>query len=125
MESPGTAPGSEPCIMGAFIAIVRVAPDRANIGLAGWGCKGRPHPDGGTGAQNETARGASPGGREAERVLADQKPDLICSNSFTMRSRIAGSIGVWARSVVEIGSTSAAFNSSSEIWAIATVPVAA
>ena len=34
MESPGTAPGSEPFIMGAFIAIVRVAPDRVNIG---WG----------------------------------------------------------------------------------------
>ena len=32
MESPGTAPGSEPCIMGAFIAIVRVAPDKTNIG---------------------------------------------------------------------------------------------
>ena len=32
MESPGTAPGSEPCIMGAFIAIVRVAPDTVNIG---------------------------------------------------------------------------------------------
>ena len=32
MESPGTAPGSEPCIMGAFIAIVRLAPDKRNIG---------------------------------------------------------------------------------------------
>ena len=32
VESPGTAPGSEPFIMGAFIAIVRVAPDKTNIG---------------------------------------------------------------------------------------------
>jgi len=35
VESPGTAPGSEPFIMGAFIAIVRVAPDRVNIGWGG------------------------------------------------------------------------------------------
>ena len=28
MEPPGTAPGSEPPITGAFIAIVRVAPDK-------------------------------------------------------------------------------------------------
>ena len=32
MESPGTAPGSEPFIMGAFIAIVRVTQDMFNIG---------------------------------------------------------------------------------------------
>ena len=32
VEPPGTAPGSEPFITGAFITIVRVAPDRANIG---------------------------------------------------------------------------------------------
>ena len=38
VESPGTAPGSEPFIMGAFIAIVRVAPDRVNIG-AGEGAR--------------------------------------------------------------------------------------
>ena len=33
VESPGTAPGSEPIITGAFIAIVGVAPDRVNIGV--------------------------------------------------------------------------------------------
>ena len=39
MESPGTAPGSEPRIMGAFIAIVRVAPDKSNIGAGQGLCK--------------------------------------------------------------------------------------
>ena len=32
VESPGTAPGSEPSITGAFITIVRVAPNIPNIG---------------------------------------------------------------------------------------------
>lgn len=32
VESPGTAPGSEPCITGAFIAIAWVTPDGSNIG---------------------------------------------------------------------------------------------
>ena len=37
VEPPGTAPGSEPIITGAFIAIVGVAPDNANIGRpVGW-----------------------------------------------------------------------------------------
>ena len=40
VEPPGTAPGSEPFITGAFITIVRVAPDGANIGLGVGGCKG-------------------------------------------------------------------------------------
>ncbi len=39
VESPGTAPGSEPCIMGAFIAIDRVAPNNTNIGALGAGRK--------------------------------------------------------------------------------------
>ncbi len=39
MESPGTAPGSEPCITGAFIAIDRVAPNNTNIGGARGGRK--------------------------------------------------------------------------------------
>ena len=39
MESPGTAPGSEPRITGAFIAIFPVARNSFNIGV-GWGlCK--------------------------------------------------------------------------------------
>jgi hypothetical protein len=33
VEPPGTAPGSDPSIIGAFIAIVRVAPDKRNIGV--------------------------------------------------------------------------------------------
>jgi hypothetical protein len=32
VESPGTAPGSEPFITGAFIAIVRASPNNINIG---------------------------------------------------------------------------------------------
>ena len=35
VESPGTAPGSEPLITGAFIAIVWVTPSTANIGVSG------------------------------------------------------------------------------------------
>ena len=37
MESPGTAPGSDPIITGAFIAIVRASPNKTNIG------RGAPH----------------------------------------------------------------------------------
>ena len=41
MEPPGTAPGSEPIITGAFIAIVGVAPDKGQYrgrerGVQGW-----------------------------------------------------------------------------------------
>lgn len=43
MESPGTAPGSEPIITGAFIAIVGVAPDKANIGPGNGRRKGAVH----------------------------------------------------------------------------------
>ena len=68
VESPGTAPGSEPPIMGAFIAIVRIAPDKVNIGAA-------------AGPRNGNA----------------QNPDLIFSNSSTSRSRSAASIGVWKK----------------------------
>ena len=39
MESPGTAPGSEPRITGAFIAIVTVARDSVNIGAGVGRCK--------------------------------------------------------------------------------------
>ena len=35
VESPGTAPGSEPFITGAFIAIVQASPDNFNIGAVG------------------------------------------------------------------------------------------
>ena len=40
VEPPGTAPGSDPSIMSAFITIVRVAPDTINIGAAKRRCKG-------------------------------------------------------------------------------------
>jgi hypothetical protein len=34
VEPPGTAPGSDPLITGAFIAIVRVTPNTLNVGSA-------------------------------------------------------------------------------------------
>ena len=54
MEPPGTAPGSDPRITGAFIAIVRVAPNTINIG-AGRSRRKHACPDGPqfvSGAQN-------------------------------------------------------------------------
>ncbi len=39
MESPGTAPGSEPRITGAFIAIFLVAQNKINIGVGLGLCK--------------------------------------------------------------------------------------
>ena len=53
MEPPGTAPGSEPIITGAFIAIVGVTPDRDQY--RGW--------DGGA-QGGGAARGQVSGGRE-------------------------------------------------------------
>lgn len=58
------------------------------------------------------------GGRRSAR-RADQKPALIFSNSSSIRSRIAGSSGVWASSVVSTGSSSAAFSASGVISAMA------
>ena len=40
MEPPGIAPGSGPLITGAFIAIVRANPDKANIGRRAGELKG-------------------------------------------------------------------------------------
>ena len=64
----------------------------------------------------------SPGrvGCAGQRDQAGQKPDLICSNSVTMRSRLVGSIGVWARRVVVTVSTSAAFSKAGSIMPIET-----
>jgi hypothetical protein len=39
VEPPGTAPGSDPLITSAFMSIVRVAPDRSNIGPGKRACK--------------------------------------------------------------------------------------
>ena len=41
MEPPGTAPGSDPLITSAFMSIVRVVPNRVNIGRANRRGKGR------------------------------------------------------------------------------------
>lgn len=76
-------------------------------------------------SRNEDARGAWPRAPVRVGFGRPQKPALICSNSFTMRSRSAGSSGVWARSVPCTGSTKAAFRSSSGIFDIDTVSVVA
>lgn len=57
--------------------------------------------------------------RAPERPPADQKPALIFSNSSSIRSRIAGSSGVWESSVVSTGSRSAFFSASGVISAMA------
>ncbi len=154
VEPPGTAPGSEPSITGAFIAIVPVARNRLKIGRLTGGCKGadaalrRIPPCGLTGAVVRCAtrivthgcaglfaqairlppceRRARMSGRAAAGPSDQaQKPALICSNSFTILSRSAGSSGVWARSVPSTGSTKAAFRSSGGIFDIDTVSVVA
>ncbi len=155
VESPGTAPGSEPFIMGAFIAIVRVAPDMSNIGpqigLRKGGRRGgerkaavrskhQGFAQGLRGVWGACAKGEDvkcalcqltrlcgtwsrnmknpPQARGLGRVFislkpsTDQKPDLIISNSLSIRSRIWVGIGVCASSVVSIGFTSAATNCS-------------
>ena len=112
MEPPGTAPGSDPRITGAFIAIVTVARDPLNIGVWRAGRKRR------TGKPKENAR-RFPSGRWTGDPLGDQKPDLINSNSSSMRLRMSWSIGVCDRRVPSIGFTSAAVSSSIEISAMA------
>ena len=113
VEPPGTAPGSEPSITGAFIAIVPVARDRVNIG---------PHPSRCKGVEMKTP-GTGPGVSQVER--GDQKPALMFSNSFTMRSRSDWSSGVCARSVVLIGSTLAAFSASGSMVFMPSISVVA
>ena len=39
VEPPGTAPGSDPLITGAFMSIVQIAPDGPNIGIRSLRCK--------------------------------------------------------------------------------------
>ncbi len=125
MESPGTAPGSEPRITGAFIAIFPVARNSFNIGAGGPGRKRveglklvytrlsavgknlrfqpgrRQHPD----VVQRKARAnrlRGPSGRSGLRS-AGQKPALMSSNSASIRSRMAVSIGTCGSKVVSIG----------------------
>ena len=135
VEPPGTAPGSEPFITGAFIAIVPANRNTVNIGGRSGGRKDR-H----AAPQNETRapkRNAPKGGpgrvtvfrsiscRLGQRSGQDQNPALMFSNSCSIRSRIAVEIGVCASRVPSTGSTSAAFNSSSEMFFIPSTLVAA
>ncbi len=111
VEPPGTAPGSDPLIPCAFIAIVRFDPNNGNIGAA-------------TGAHKHPSS-SDANGDAAARVpvrrsgLIGQNPALIFSNSATIRSRCAALIGVCDNRMPSTGSTSAAFSSSIEIVAIA------
>ena len=94
MEPPGTAPGSDPLITGAFIAIVRANPNALDIGAMGAGCKA---------AQKQKAR-TVPGLSSDFRAIGDQKPALIASNSSIILVRNSVGTGVWAKSVVATGS---------------------
>ena len=54
----------------------------------------------------------------SDRFRPDQKPDLMVSNSCTIRSRISPEIGTCASKVVSIGFTSAAIRAAGSIEAI-------
>lgn len=76
MESPGTAPGSEPRITGAFIAIFPVARNRFNIGTGQVLCKREP------GAVSPVFLAWFSGGIGAGRAAdlsASMKPTRQCS----------------------------------------------
>ena len=110
MEPPGTAPGSDPCITGAFIAIVPVARDVLNIGGQGGRLKT---------VESRNEKGPRPAARPLSFHGGAQNPALIFSNSSSIRSRTSVGIGVCDSSVVSIGLTSAATSSSIGISAIA------
>ena len=102
MEPPGTAPGSEPSITGAFIAIVRVAPDSVNIGGPRLACK-RGHDM--SCLSLAKGKGAPEGAPLSVLVLQDQKPALMFSNSWIIFARNSDVTGVCASKVVVTGST--------------------
>lgn len=109
MEPPGTAPGSDPRITGAFIAIVPVARNSPNIGAPRR--RGKRH------GPEKNARRGPPGAMDTGG--RDQNPALIASNSSIIRLRNSSDTGVWAKSVVVIGLTKAASVSPAGIAAIA------
>ena len=111
VEPPGTAPGSEPFITGAFITIVRSKP-RTGQDIRGQGPTRKGWPK----AKRPQAGLA---GVSGSLRCGDQKPVLIISNSSSIFSRMPWSIGVWARRVPSTGLTSAAASSSAVIEVIA------
>ena len=133
MESPGTAPGSEPRIMGAFIAIVPVARNNTNIG-AGQGLRKRL----GTvcdacflcaisvqmktfSLRHEKARATVLRGLSGGLSIGptpDQNPALMSSNSANMRSRISVAIGTCGSKVEVIGLTPAASSAAGSSFAM-------
>ena len=145
MESPGTAPGSDPLITCAFMSIVRANPDASNIGGAIAGRKrgerrsplvppcGPIHPLGYF--LNGESRSGAPGlhrfpNTQAAVPLARrlrgagrQNPALIFSNSASCFSRCSGSFGVWARIGASTGDRPSFTAGSSLIVSIATVEV--
>ena len=133
MESPGTAPGSEPRITGAFIAIFLVAQNIFNIGVA----KGLRKPlrgpcipcffyvfsvhTGLRGPKQQKARAGVLRGPIWHALLwltPDQKPALISSNSASIRSRISVAIGTCGSRVEVIGLTPAASNATGSSFAM-------
>ena len=116
VEPPGTAPGSEPFITSAFIAIVPVARNRSNIGDR------RPRDKGRNARARKGKRPVRCGtGRSVLGGAVDQKPALIFSNSCSWRSRSAGSFGVCARTGALIGPSPAVSSSAGSTLAIAAV----
>ena len=105
VEPPGTAPGSDPIITGAFIAIVRANPNIPDIGRGGALRKG--------GAAQQKGPDALGGPGLCTGRGRDQKPALMASNSSIILVRNSVGTGVWAKSVVFTGSTKAAFSASS------------
>ena len=133
MESPGTAPGSEPRIMGAFIAIFLVAQNMFNIGVGRGLCKrlgavcracflralsvhtkilGCKHEK----ARTSMLRG--PFGWLHSTLMPDQNPALMSSNSASMRSRISVAIGTCGSRVEVIGLTPAASSAAGSSFAM-------
>jgi len=169
VESPGTAPGSEPFITGAFIAIVPANRNRVNIG-AGRGLRKVRWEVGqaagimeirrmfyvwfASGARMacvmtfcDRAAGSERGGRAGEKARnfvrgrggapmknarsvlrawgavlgADQKPDLISSNSEIIFSRNSAVVGDCMNRVPVTGSRNASFSVAASSFAMAAV----
>ena len=133
MESPGTAPGSEPRIMGAFIAIFLVAQNIFNIGVA----KGLRKPLRGPcipcflSAFSVHMKLRGPKQRKGPRgvlrgpvwhglfwLTPHQNPALISSNSASIRSRISVAIGTCGSRVEVIGLTPAASSAAGSSFAM-------
>lgn len=117
VEPPGTAPGSDPLIPGAFIAIVRANPNTTDIGRGETGRKvAQPAMKNGPAMKKGPVSNRP---RSSFGLMTDQKPALIASNSSIMRVRISLEMGVWARIVPSTGSRKCCFSVSTGIVAMA------